>query len=353
MEIGKLMSGIAVVIDDAVECGAWSVQDAAPGDDLINRIVDWFERNWNLSFVKALDIPGEEQWENLLRAASFVLLDWRLWGDGGDAAKRHKIAEIVSFLRAARGKLVPVFIFTNDEPSDVTAELPEEIYREEDARRSFVFVRDKVGMWADDSVDVGVLKSWVDGNASVYALKTWDRVLDEARNELFHAMCGRSMDWPRVFWDTYRADGAEPSASLTNLINESLRGRVRLNAFETEHLEGETEGVGDVELRELIAETSFRRQLPEDEIRCGDLYRGSGGKYWLNLRPDCDCIPRDGGCAGDVELHCVQGKKLGPAGLSRAFDADTGSFGNGCTRALRSRLLKAQVWSSISGSCVY
>ena len=58
-----------------------------------------------------------------------MLLDWKLWGDAVATAKRHKIAEIVKFLRVARAKLVPVFIFTNDDLIDVAAELPEDVYR--------------------------------------------------------------------------------------------------------------------------------------------------------------------------------------------------------------------------------
>ena len=50
-----------------------------------------------------------------------------------------------------------------------------------------------------------------------------------------------------------------------------------------------------------------------------DRYNGEIGKYWLNLRPDCDCIPRDGGEVGDIEVYCVEGKLLTPNDLRRLF----------------------------------
>ena len=328
MDTKEMMSGIAVVIDDALDGDPGTGADGAEGDDLIGQIVDWFEREWELPFVKETSLPKAALWPNLLRAASFVLLDWRLWGAGGETLRQSVIEDIKEFLKSARENLVPVFILTNENPGDVTAELPAEVYGEPAAGTNFVFVEQKSGLWSGTSVDVDRLKEWVYGNASVYALKTWDRILDGAKSELFQAMCIRSVNWPRVFWETYRADGAEPSASLTNLINDSVRGRMRLDAFEDGHLSGAFKQVADDELRELIAETSFRRDefLPEEEIRCGDLYQGSGGKYWLNMRPDCDCIPREGDDARKIEVYCVEGKKLGPTGLNKAFDPDTGSF---------------------------
>ena len=157
------------------------------------------------------------------------------------------------------------------------------------------------------------------GNASVYALKTWHRVLDGAKAELFQAMCRRSVNWPRVFWETYRTDGAEPSASLTNLINDSLRGRMRVDAFEEEYLRGQGSDVSGEELRLLITETISRANdiLPADEVRCGDLYARGRQRYWLNLRPDCDCIPRDCGKVADLDVHCVEGKRIAPSELHR------------------------------------
>ena len=323
MDTGELMSGIAVVIDDVV--GApFERGEANGGEDLIGQIVEWFETEWKLPFIKMTTLPKAAFWPNLLRSASFVLLDWRLWGAGGETLKRSTIDDIKKFLTTARENLVPVFILTNENPDDVTEELrklPHDVYDEGAAATNFVFVKQKSGFWTGTSVDVGTLQAWVYGNASVYALKTWHRVMDGAKSELFQAMCRRSVNWPRVFWETYRTDRADPSVSLTNLINDSLRGRMRVDAFEEKHLGGDAGDVSGDELRRLIAETSFRDAdvLPPDEVRCGDLYKGEAKKYWLNLRPDCDCIPRDGGEIGDIEVYCVEGKRLTPGELRKLF----------------------------------
>ena len=324
MDTKELMSGIAVVIDDALAGGPGAVPSSRGADDLIGQIVKWFETEWKLPFVRMTTLPKPAFWPNLLGSASFVLLDWRLWGRGGEVLKRDTIEDIRKFLKTATENLVPVLILTNEDPDEVTAELkrlPIDVYNENAPENNFVFVQQKSGFWTGASVNVGTLEVWVYRNASVYALKTWHRIMYTAKSELFQAMCRRSVNWPRVFWDTYRADRADPSVSLTNLINDSLRGRMRVDAFEQQHFGGPTPEVSADELRALIAETSFRANcvLPADEVRCGDLYKRQANKYWLNLRPDCDCIPRDGGDVGDLEVHCVEGKRLGPTELYRLF----------------------------------
>ena len=82
MDTEELMSGIAVVIDDALAGAPAAEGDASGGEDLIGQIVEWFETEWKLPFVKMTTLPKAAFWPNLLRSASFVLLDWRLWEPG-------------------------------------------------------------------------------------------------------------------------------------------------------------------------------------------------------------------------------------------------------------------------------
>ena len=323
MDIKSLMGGIAVVIDDELQPASTAVgDDVGETGDLINQIVDWFEREWVLPFVKSASLPEEAHWPNLLQAASFVLLDWRLWGNGGDELKRRTIEDIVRFLQSAKERVVPVFIFTNEAVEEVIAELPSDVYEESGSGKSIVYVGRKDELWTGESADVRALDEWVHGNASVYVLRAWEQVLGSAKRELFRRMWERSVDWPCVFWKSYVEDGADPSASLTSLINDSLTGRMQMDAFEAEYLGGKYGDVSGHDLRGLIAEASFRPEnvLPEDEIRCGDLYKGTRSKYLLNLRPDCDCIPRNGGGADEIDLHCIEGKKLSPGEVRRLFN---------------------------------
>ena len=160
------------------------------------------------------------------------------------------------------------------------------------------------------------------GNASVYALKTWEQVFRAARRKLFGSMYARNPDWPRVFWNAYEKDGVDPSFSLTYLINDGLRGRMRTSAFEAEILadfRSETSLVPKDDLRALIQETTFQSNEPEDQIRCGDLFRLPKGKFLLNIRPDCDCIPRDGSGPDAVDLYCIEGKKMSETDIRNRY----------------------------------
>ena len=134
-------------------------------------------------------------------------------------------------------------------------------------------------------------------------------------------MYARSPDWPKVFWKAYKDDRADPSSSLTHLINDSLCGRMRTNAFDEEIIAVPHAEVPGNDLKALIAETIIRppETLPENEIRCGDLFSQPRRKYLLNLRPDCDCVPRDARRADEVELYCAEGKRMSDSDLGRIY----------------------------------
>ena len=318
MDLKNLMSGIAVVIDDAIENTV--NDDDNDNADLIVSIVERIEQEWNLPFYKTNEMPPEHTWPNLLQAASFILLDWRLWPRDVSQLKQAGVEKNIRFLEQAKNYFVPVFIFTNENPEDVKSELPEDIYREESSEKSFVFIQDKVSLLSGDSLNFNAIEDWIRKNASVYALKTWEQAFYAAKKELFGLMYERSPDWPKVFWKAYQDDGVDPSSSLTHLINDSLRGRMWTNAFEAEILAGSPAEVPKADLQALIRETSFRSQevLLEDEIRCGDLFKQPKRKFLLNLRPDCDCVPRNG-TVDEVELYCVEGKTIRDSELREKY----------------------------------
>ena len=314
MELKDLMSGIGVAIDDA-----FGRDDDDAQADGIFEIVRQIERNWSLPFSRLPDVPPPAIRRSLLQAASFILLDWRLWRTA--ALEREGVKKNIEFLEEAKNCFVPVFIFTNDAEEDVIDELPETIYTKEAPEKSFVFVRHKASLFSNKFLKFNDIEGWVRANASVYAMKTWNRVLQVAKAELFGSMYARSPDWPRVFWRAYEEDGADPSSSLTHLINDNLRARMRTSAFEADILGGHATDVRRDDLRALIGETCFspKDTLQGDEVRCGDMFRASKGKYLLNIRPDCDCVARDGQTADEVVLYCIEGKKMRDAELDKQY----------------------------------
>ena len=322
MDLKDLMSGIAVVIDDKIDNADAGENDDVGGDDPITEIVSRFEQEWNLPFYRTNRMPPKDMWPNLLQSASFILLDWKLWPNGVSQLERAGIKENVRFLEQAKDYFVPVFIFTNESPEDIKNALPKEIYRSESPEKNFVFIQAKGDLLSSESLVLYALEQWMKGSASVYALKTWEQVFRAARRNLFGSMYARNPDWPRVFWSAYEKDGVDPSFSLTQLINDSLRGRIRTTAFEPEILAGfhsETSRVPMDDLRALIHETIFQSISSESQIRCGDLFRQPKGKFLLNIRPDCDCIPRNVSGPDEVDLYCIEGKKMSEPKLREAY----------------------------------
>ena len=320
MDLRDLLSGIAVVIDDAFSDDLSEQEDGKNEADGIFKIVRVIEHEWKLPFYRSSAMPPDQTWPNLLQAASFVLLDWKLWESGSSQLAEEGIKKNIEFLEQAKNYLVPVFIFTNESPDDVQDHLPASIYESDWEGKNFIFIQRKNDLMSGDSLNFGPIEEWIRNNASVYALKTWERALHCAKIDLFGSMNKRSPDWPRVFWKAYCDDGVDPSSSLTHLINDSLRGRMQTNAFDDEILHSASSVISSEDLRALIAETSFRSDdtLPCAEIRCGDLFQSSRGKFSLNIRPDCDCIPRNGN-VDDVELYCVEGKVVGNSDLRKSY----------------------------------
>ena len=244
-----------------------------------------------------------------------------MWPSGAEHLEQAGVASNLRFLERAKDYFVPVFIFTNESVADVTSRLPEVVYPEESPEKSFVFVRNKADLLTEGTLDVRAIERWIRRNASVYALKTWSRVFQGAKRELFGSMYERSPDWPRVFWKAYADDGVDPSSSLTHLINDSLRGRMRTSAFEAEILGELPAAVRGEDVRELIGEASTRKHevLPDDEVACGDMFRDPQGRYRLNLRPDCDCVPRDRMGVNDIELYLVEGRAMTEDGVRNRY----------------------------------
>lgn len=322
VDLRDLVSGIAVVIDDRFDPSGARRDAEDGGKDPIFEIVERMEQEWSLPFYKTDRLPPEDHWSGLLQSASFILLDWTLWPDGASQLEQAGIEANNRFLEAAKRRFLPVFVFTNESVDHVADAVSDDIYREEDAHKSFVFIRSKTELLAGGSLNLEPLEKWMASSASVYALKTWDRLFFAARSSVFGSMYGINPDWPRVFWRTYKKDGVDPSFGLTKLIGDWLLGRIRTNAFaEDVMMDGgdDDSHVPEADLREdlrkLIEATTFRSAEPEDDIRCGDLFKKSMRKYWLNIRPDCDCIPRGGQQRDRVEVYCIEGETIGDSEL--------------------------------------
>lgn len=323
MDIKSLMSGIAVVIDDELE-----------KDENIGQIVKEIEEKWEIPFYKTEGIPSDSICDNLLQTASFILLDWKLWLNG---AEKSGIESNIRFLEKAKNFFVPVFIFTNEDPLDVidnltNPDLSEPLYYRDKEERNFIFIKRKEDLIKENIFDP--MTGWIRKNASVYTLKAWERAFYESKKSLFSSMYRRNPNWPKVFWKSYKDDDVDPNSSMTRLINDMMLGRIKTDISEGEFFNPETSDrsydESGEDIRSLISEASFVKaeKLPNDEIRSGDLFELKEGEYLINIRPDCDCIPRrkSGEIIDNVKLYCITGKVMENRELKQKYSKKYGIF---------------------------
>ncbi|MDE2730430.1 MAG: hypothetical protein OXI38_03420 [Bacteroidota bacterium] len=313
MELRLLMSGIAIVLDDAFDPDP--VDRSLNDHDLIHEIVRLIEQEWSTPFFKTHRIPAESMWSNLFKSASFILLDWRLWPKGAATLEEHGIRENLKFIRAAIDYSVPVLIFTNEDPTDIEGHL-NTLFPDE-STHGFVFVERKNELLNNGTLVLTAISTWVAENLSVYTLKTWDSLLQQARIGLFRDMYSKNPNWPAVFWQTYLQDGVDASSALTDMINDCLTGRISADAFESTIFTSKSAAtsVSLEDFHALLSATCFLVNVSENEVRCGDVFKSTRGRYLLNIRPDCDCIPRDDNSLDNIELYVLEGKKTKPLKL--------------------------------------
>ena len=310
MNIENLMSGIAVVIDDAYE-----KDGLTDSGDKIFELVKNIENEWKTPFYRTHKIPSDEMVNNLLQSASFILLDWKLWPNGATGLEHDGIANNIRFLKQAKDYFVPVFIFTNESKDDIADEISE-LYDKDNPERNFIFIKNKAELASGVSEPI---RDWLQGNASVYTLKTWEQAFYKAKRNLFGSMYGKSPDWPKVFWKAYADDGVDPSSSMTRLINDGLIGRIEGSHFEKKYLGSEGSlGVTGKDIKSIIEETGFinNENLPKRETRAGDLFKQQNGEYLLNIRADCNLIPRG---KEDVELYCIKGEVMEQKEIKKSY----------------------------------
>ena len=320
MDVRKLMSGIAVVIDDAL------TDSNGDESDKVFDVIRMVEHDWNIPFYKANKIPPDEVCRNLLQAASFILLDWRLWPNNAPELERAGIEENINFLEMAKEYFIPIFIFTNEDFSDVVEHLDEPLYYEQQPEKNFIFIEKKDLLIKEGHFNSDRIVDWIEGNASVYVLKTWEQAFYLAKKQLFGSMYAKNPNWPKVFWKAYESDGVDQSTSIIRLINDNLLGRIETPALNSQILDPSDINVSKEDVELLMHEASFvdEENAPENEIRVGALFKISEGKYLINIRPSCDCVPRDGGVSGGITLYCIEGQEMSDSDLSDSYKANYG-----------------------------
>ncbi|WMW22777.1 hypothetical protein RE476_02845 [Methanolobus mangrovi] len=311
MPTTELFNGIAIIIDD--EIGK---------ESKINNIINQIEEK-NIPCVKYTQLP-DPKIINHLQGVSFLLLDWTILTedlqssilDGvkiPDELKSKLIDENISFLKSLMEKcFAPVFIFSNESPSYIISKLKEnDLYS--DDKPNFIFVKRKSDI--DDDKLFAEINSWIQTTPSIYALKAWEKEYGKAKNLLFLDFYNMSHSWPTILWNNFENDGVNTSRELGEIISRNLHTRMTPFSFHEDYLDIKDPDIEMDEIRKVIEGERFisNHRLHSDSILAGDVFGENNKEVYLNIRPDCDCIPdrsKGDSTLDDVKLYLIRGDRI-------------------------------------------
>jgi len=314
MSLADLFNGVAVLIDDE--------HDTEKNiKDLIAQI-----ESKNIPIVLSKELLNTESIVNL-RSISFLLLDWQLnvlpKGVKGGAEERSNIEFLKEFSKKC---FVPVFIFTNEDINHIKRLLiANGLYIE--GKPSCIFIKKKEDLIGGKLF--GEIETWLKENPSIYVLKEWEKGYNSAKNLLFREFFEISPFWPNILCTTFYEDKDNPSNSLGDIISKNLGARMLPINFQV-NLDV-TKNVPSSELKKVLEGERFIKNagLISDNISTGDFFKYPGGKYFLNIRAECDCFPdrnKADAKLDDVDLYLLEGDILTKKQTEDKYNKDYGQF---------------------------
>lgn len=320
MDIKKLLSGIAIIIDDKIK--------KEDSQDLILNIRDKLKDN-HISILEYEDLPDDSEIQNF-NNISFILLDWQLFERPEPGMLMDETLFInnnIKFLKDIRKvSFTPVFIFSNQPPNSIIRKLSEEgIYNE--GSNNYIFIKQKKDIISDvdDNLLFNEIENWLKETPSMYVLKEWEHSLNKAKRNLFWSFYEINHNWPSVLQKTFTDDGSDVNYELGNFIYKNISARTEQITFDNDILNQEDDDISKEDIRKVLeAERFIEKGVLPDIPFTGDLFEyevhGSTEKrYYLNIRPECDIAIRPDGTS-NPDLYCLKGCVINEARINSNND---------------------------------
>lgn len=321
MNIEELFAGVGLVIDDHV---------LEADNDKIKDIVEDIE-NRHIPLAKYDHVPQIEAEQ--CKRISFILLDWELvmleneYGEpipGIEEVKEAEIGKLINLIATVVDNCyVPVFIFSNTAREDIIRRLKDADVLKE-GKNLPIFIENKSSIiTADGSQLWAKIESWVKQNPSIYVCKVWQNVACNAEINLLKDL-SISNNWPKILWETSSLDGVDPSEEMSNVLSHNLFARMESLKLDEEIIANSSiEEPSMDEIKGVLQAQRYTAIIDKETSMTGDFYKCSGGKFFLNIRPSCDCVARDG-ASGKVYL--LKAEKIKPKDLPGCFNHKYGNF---------------------------
>ncbi len=324
MDIKKLFSGIAIIIDDNIK--------KENSGDLILKIRDQLKKK-HIPILEYEDLPDDKEICNF-KNINFILLDWYLFENLESRVKINEqlfIKNNIEFLKKIKNVgFIPVFIFSNQEPRSIIEKLSgEDIYNE--SSNNNVFIKRKQDLLSEDNDNLlfAEIEKWLKGTPSMYVLKKWEYSLSKAKRKLFWDFYEINPNWPSVLQKTFTDDGSDVNYELGNFIYKNLSARAEQIIFDDNILDQEDDNISKQDIRKVLeAERFIKNGALPDKPCTGDLFEydfdDNGLKekrYYLNIRPECDIVrPKN------PELYCLECRIISDESINSEKLFNRGSF---------------------------
>jgi hypothetical protein len=299
-----LFKGVGVIIDDALANPNIKI-------DTIWKIKQYFEDK-HIPILSYSELPDDENIKNF-NTVSFLLLDWELSQlpieDG--VKKPDLYADNIDFIKKFNSVcFAPIFIFSNDQPQSIIKKLTDANLYDE-SKSNHIFVKHKSELKEVDLFTV--IEEWLKQTSSIYVMKEWDLSLQKAKNDLFWDFYKISPYWVNIFHNTTTQDHTSLSYEMGELLFENLKTRCTPVKFDNDIITNQSSNttISLDEIRNVLEGQRFRKKenIPDDMIFIGDIFC-KDAKYFINVRPQCDCIPRESDqTIDDIKLYLIEGEE--------------------------------------------
>ncbi|MBH9984472.1 hypothetical protein [Bifidobacterium asteroides] len=341
MDIQKLFTGLAVVIDDEI----------ANDQSTISSLIDKIEEQFNLFFVKLTKYPNDDKAE-ALSYANMIILDWMFEIDSDDdssqmsspeeepnsdgvspdgfsdsesetetpklpsgSAKETEEDKIKTDLirQLLKASFAPIFIITNDKSLPKTAIEGEHDLKPYLGGRLVVVGKGEL----ENSHDIqNFLENWLNLNHESYLLKEWDITAKKAKQNFFMQYGKDNTKWADALWARLEED--DPS-EFQNIMGEYLT-RCIVNQMDDFSFDEELfnhpykpDDTTDETMKQLVNDEKIKWALDDSfpvHPHAGDLYYCDVDYHFeLNIRADCDTA-RNNSDPRSSDLYCLRGEPL-------------------------------------------
>ncbi len=316
----ELYDGVGIIFDD-------ELKDKNTDLDVSKIITQLDERG--IPMVVRYEIPEDPvAVAKHLRNISFIILDWEFINiedqvkqEGvtlGDTLKNSNKDNIVDLINEfLKNTFCPIFIFSKDDPNDINRVLIDEKVMTQKGHPR-ILVRRKSDLL--NGKLFSEIEEWLKSHLSVYVLKKWKTEHVKSQISLFKIFEEIHHSWPKALWDTFKADGISPSEEISALLFRNMQACLSPFTFDASLFDSATtESLSQNDVRKVL---SGERMIPnsvlnKEFVAPGDIFLDCKNLY-INIRPACDCIPRNAG--DDIILYLLQGKKMTSPGEAKNYD---------------------------------